>query len=611
MRSRRFLILLAGAIAAGAVIAWLVGRYPQTLDDRGNVVVSVGYTDTEKLLQGDRPLGMFSLSSTTGAVQGSGTDVPAQLSVAATPGNTALSGRINPTTGLVGPAGSGFNFQPVNLYQAPIERYQFSAMGHYDLTDWAEFYMQALYSRTDLNTQLAQSGSFLNVYQVPIGNPFIPAGMRNQVCATRGITAENCVAGPAGTTEVPMAIGRRFTELGPRLNDFKNKWFQYTLGFRGDITDSWSYDVYYQRGEADQKQVRGNWGSLSKVQQALRAYSTSACTNTANGCVPLNIFGAEGTITQPMLNFINLNAVVGQEVTQKVGAASVSGDLGDTLNSPWSDLPIGVAVHVDQRRGWVPLRELADLVEDQSYGAIHRSQQQRAVTVFSDVDEEQGNDSEILVSVHRWFRDEVQPHFPAVRLEAVGKHQELQKGIGSLKIAFPIALLVIYMMLAGLFRSYIQPLVVMIAVPFGVQGAIIGHWLAGFEITFMSLIGLVALNGIVVNDSLVLVDFINTRVRAGATTFEACVQGSKLRLRAIILTTITTVVGMAPMIFEQSFQAKFLIPLAITLASGLTFATVLTLVVVPAGYHLVHKNGNRLADQQSNRQEVLSEGDLT
>lgn len=319
-------------------------------DDRGNVVVSVGYTDTEKLLQGDRPLGMFSLSSTTGAVQGSGTDVPAQLSVTATPGNAALNGQINPTTGLVGPAGPGFNFQPVNLYQSPIERYQFSAMGHYDFTEWAEFYMQALYSRTDLNTQLAQSGSFLNVYQVPIGNPFIPAGMRNQVCATRGITPANCVAGPAGTTEVPMAIGRRFTELGPRLNDFKNKWFQYTLGFRGDITDSWSYDVYYQRGEADQKQVRGNWGSLSKVQQALRAYSTSACTNTANGCVPLNIFGAEGTITQPMLNFINLNALVGQEVTQKVGAASVSGDLGDALNSPWSDLPIGVAVGVEYRK---------------------------------------------------------------------------------------------------------------------------------------------------------------------------------------------------------------------------------------------------------------------
>jgi outer membrane receptor protein involved in Fe transport len=92
-------------------------------DDRGNVVVSVGYTDTEKLLQGDRPLGMFSLSSTTGAVQGSGTDVPAQLSVTATPGNAALNGQINPTTGLVGPAGPGFNFQPVNLYQSPIERY--------------------------------------------------------------------------------------------------------------------------------------------------------------------------------------------------------------------------------------------------------------------------------------------------------------------------------------------------------------------------------------------------------------------------------------------------------------------------------------------------------
>lgn len=318
-------------------------------DDRGNVVVSVGYTDTEKLLQGDRPLGRFSLSSTNGAVQGSGTDVPAQLSVAPTTGNPALSGQINPATGLVGPAGSGFNFQPVNLYQAPIERYQFTSMGRYELTDWAEFYMQALYSRTNLDTQLAESGSFLNVFQVPIGNPYIPDGMRNQICTTRGIPGAQCVAGPAGTMEVPITIGRRFTELGPRLNDFKNKWFQYSLGFRGDITDSWSYDIYWQRGEADQTQVRGNWGSLSKVQQALRAVTTTACTNTANGCVPINLFGAQGSITQPMLNFINLNALVGQRVNQKVIAGSVSGDLGDAIKSPWSELPIGVAVGLERR----------------------------------------------------------------------------------------------------------------------------------------------------------------------------------------------------------------------------------------------------------------------
>lgn len=317
-------------------------------DNRGNIAMSIGYTDTQALLQGSRPLGQTSLSSTTGLPQGSGTDVPVVAIIAATPGNTGITGQINTATGAFGPLGPGFNFQPVNLYQSPLERYQFTAIGRYELTDWAEVYTQALYTRSDVNTQLAESGSFLNVFQVPIGNPFLPDPARQQICAARGIPAANCVVGNA--TEVPMTLGRRFTELGPRLNNFENKWFQYTIGVRGDIVDNWSYDVYFSRGEADQKQIRGNWGSLSKVQQALRATNTTTCTNTSNGCVPLNIFGAQGSITQPMLNFINLNAILGQSVSQKVAAGSLAGDLGETFKSPFADLPIGLALGVEYRK---------------------------------------------------------------------------------------------------------------------------------------------------------------------------------------------------------------------------------------------------------------------
>ena len=152
----------------------------------------------------------------------------------------------------------------------------------------------------------------------------------------------------------------------------------------------------------------------------------------------------------------------------------------------------------------------------------------------------------------------------------------------SMLLAFPASLLIVYVLLAGLFRSYVQPLVVLIAVPFGIEGAIVGHWIMGYDLTIMSVIGCTALIGIVDNDSLVLVDFINNRVRAGMSHFEASVTGSKLRMRAIVLNTITAVVGMSPLMFETSFQAKFLIPMAITLTWGLIFATVLTLVGVPA-----------------------------
>lgn len=248
-----------------------------------------------------------------------------------------------------------------------------------------------------------------------------------------------------------------------------------------------------------------------------------------------------------------------------------------SLESMWVPTPPG-----SEKRGWVPLREVAELTEDQSFSILHRTHQKRALTVYADVDQAIGDEDKILASVQMWFDTEMRQQFPGVRYEFLGKTLETRKAVKSIGIAFPTSLVIIYVLLAALFRSYAQPLVVMIAVPFGVQGAIIGHWLMGYDLTIMSMIGLVALNGIVDNDSLVLVDFINNRVRAGLSHFEASVQGSKLRLRAIILTTVTAVAGMFPLMMETSFQAKFLIPMAITLTFGLIFATALTLVVVPA-----------------------------
>jgi len=145
-----------------------------------------------------------------------------------------------------------------------------------------------------------------------------------------------------------------------------------------------------------------------------------------------------------------------------------------------------------------------------------------------------------------------------------------------------VVLVLIYMLLAGLFHSYTQPLVVMAAIPFGLQGAILGHWVTGNPITILSQIGFVALAGILVNDSLILVDFINRRIRSGMEPFEASVTGARLRLRAILLTTLTTAAGLTPLMFETSFQAKIMIPMAVTLTFGLIFATALTLIIVPS-----------------------------
>ena len=235
----------------------------------------------------------------------------------------------------------------------------------------------------------------------------------------------------------------------------------------------------------------------------------------------------------------------------------------------------------DGQRSWIPMRELAELEETRGFTQINRSQQERTISIYGDIDGEVANANDIMTRIKQDFIPQLSEQYPAVTVELLGAQEEQAKGFSSLLLAAPIALLMIYMLLAALFQSYVQPMVVMSAIPFGIQGAIIGHWMIGIPMTFLSAIGMVALTGIVVNDSLVLVDFVNRRVRAGLSDLDASIEGAMLRLRPILLTTCTTVAGLTPLMFERSFQARFLIPMAVTLTFGLIFATVLTLLIVP------------------------------
>jgi outer membrane receptor protein involved in Fe transport len=314
-------------------------------DGRGNIAVSFGYTKVDPLTQDQRPIGKFSLSSTTGAVQGSNTATPVVF------GSPGLIGQIDPTSGAIVPLIGGiapipYNFQPQNYYQTGLDRYQATALGHYAVTDRLEAYSNVMYARSDVASQIAASGSFLNNYAVPIGNPFIPAAARTQICTWAAIPAANCVAG--NPQEVTMALGRRFEELGPRIQRFENSAFQLTMGLRGDISEHWSFDTYWSYGEGEQTRTRDNWGSLSRLQQALRATNPNTCTVTTNGCVPFNIFGNLGSITPQILNFVNLDALTRTNTDQKVFEGFVSGDLGD-FKLPWTSDPIGIAAGVETR----------------------------------------------------------------------------------------------------------------------------------------------------------------------------------------------------------------------------------------------------------------------
>ena len=147
----------------------------------------------------------------------------------------------------------------------------------------------------------------------------------------------------------------------------------------------------------------------------------------------------------------------------------------------------------------------------------------------------------------------------------------------------------IYFLLAIPFRSYSQPLIVMIAIPFGIAGAVLGHLLMGYNLSLMSMMGIVALSGVVVNDSLVLIDYANGGAGEGTARWRRCTRPGLRRFRPVLLTTLTTFGGLAPMIFETSRQARFMIPMAISLGYGILFATVVTLIIVPSLYLIIEK----------------------
>lgn len=310
-------------------------------DGRGNAVLSLGHTKTDPVFQGDRSYSQVSRSSVTGNPEGSPTGVPTTINIAGI-GNRGLCADGSLAASCVG----SFNFNPLNLFQTPLDRVQANALSSFAINENHEAYSELMFTRSDVRTQLAESPAGGVPVNLPIGNPFLPNAARQQICAERNIPAEQCVVGNG--TIVPVTIGRRLIELGPRLNDFENKTFQGTVGLRGYLTDTWKYDAYYSFGEADQTTTRGNWGSRSRFIQALQATNPNTCLNTANGCVPLDIFSG-APISQSMLNFINLDSISKQFVEQDVLAANVNGDLGDRFKSPWAAYPIAISAGIEQR----------------------------------------------------------------------------------------------------------------------------------------------------------------------------------------------------------------------------------------------------------------------
>ncbi len=228
----------------------------------------------------------------------------------------------------------------------------------------------------------------------------------------------------------------------------------------------------------------------------------------------------------------------------------------------------------------VPLSEIARIEEGRSYATIRRLDRERAVTVTADVNPSIANPEEIAAALQADMR-RIQADNPGIAILERGRQKEMAESFETLPIGMLVAMGLIYVVLAWLFQSYLQPLIVMSAIPFATIGMIWGHLILGFNMTFLSLIGFIALAGVVVNDSLIFMQFFNERRRLGETVRQAALDAGRARIRAILLTTITTVLGLLPLMLEQSFQARFLIPMAITISFGLMSATAIILVVLP------------------------------
>lgn len=329
-------------------------------DGRGNVTLSIGYQEADAVYQGDRKIGENTIGSFTGQNAGSGTTFPTRL--VTTKGSRQITA--SPTGDILGPYTQPYNFNPLNIFQTPFKRYNVYAQGRYELADGVEFYSRALFSKNQVDTIIAPSGSFGIAVQVPVSNPFLTSAIRSDLCAwqdanaavagIQSLTPEQCAAAAIAVNpsdpnyrELTVTLARRAVEAGPRISQYQNTVFDYVAGFRGGITDNINYDVSGSYGESEQVQTIKGYLLNSRIRQAVRATSTSACIDTSNSCVPANFFTSGAGLSQEAVNFMQQSSTVQTKTTLAQAKALISGDLG--FNVPMAGDAVSFAVGGEYR----------------------------------------------------------------------------------------------------------------------------------------------------------------------------------------------------------------------------------------------------------------------
>jgi iron complex outermembrane receptor protein len=410
-------------------------------DGRGNAVLSVGYQKTDPIYQGARDFSITGLSSYTGGASGSGTTVPSRFTGVRPFVGGAIStlpqyfdtgmtrpGPIDPRTGNPNPAtlpvftsivggaanggakqidlGTGFtggttfkadpnnpgqllqinptalyNFNPFNVFQTPFERFNIYAQAKYQVSDALEFYTRGMFSKNRVNTIVAPSGSFGSSVTIPLSNPYLPAGLRNQFCATNvapsvngytvgpdgkpyaalgqtvytpRFTPAECAAAATAVSksdpnyrEVKTNLSRRMPEFGPRISTFTSTVFDYHAGVRGAITSNINWDLSGSYGESENNQVLQGYVLTSRLRQSLLATNTTTCLDPSNGCIPINVFGPLGSIDPASKSFITAESSTRINTSLGQVKALISGDTGIKLGSATDG--IGFAIGAEYR----------------------------------------------------------------------------------------------------------------------------------------------------------------------------------------------------------------------------------------------------------------------
>ena len=241
----------------------------------------------------------------------------------------------------------------------------------------------------------------------------------------------------------------------------------------------------------------------------------------------------------------------------------------------------------------IPLDAIADVTEKREFSAITRIDHQRTVTVSGDVDAALANTNEVIADTRDRFLPGLQLRYPEIEISLEGEVKNSQETNASVVKGFVLGVIGVFFLLSFQFRNFREPFAVLINIPLALIGVVWGHKLMGLDITLPSMIGFVSLAGIVVNDSILLVEYVKRRCREGMSLHDAAEQAVRDRFRAIFLTSITTVAGMLPLLAETSLQAQVLIPLVASVVFGMMSATVLLLLVLPASYAILEDFGIR------------------